>query len=90
MEKERREIASLTKIMNFYTVLNFLDRKGISTNTKIIIDEEAALVGGTTANLLAGDTLTITELFYGLMLPSGNDAAHTLAFFCGDLLLKDK
>jgi D-alanyl-D-alanine carboxypeptidase len=42
MEKERREIASLTKIMNFYTVLNLIDRKGISINTKIIIDEEAA------------------------------------------------
>lgn len=90
MEKERREIASLTKIMNFYTVLNLIDRKGISTNTKIKIDEEVASVSGTTANLLAGDSLTINDLFYGLMLPSGNDAAHALAHFCGDLLLKDK
>ena len=90
MEKERREVASLTKILTLYTVLSFIDRKAIKLDTKIIIDEEAASVAGTSANLLAGDTFKLIDLFYGLMLPSGNDAAHALASFIGEILLKDK
>jgi D-alanyl-D-alanine carboxypeptidase len=38
-----------------------------------------ALVGGTTANLRAGEHIRVRDLFYGMMLPSGNDAAVTLA-----------
>ena len=30
-------------------------------------------------NLAAGQRLTVLELLYGLLLPSGNDAAMTLA-----------
>ena len=34
---------------------------------------------GTTAQLQANDTLSIEELMFGMMLPSGNDAAFALA-----------
>ena len=37
---------------------------------------------------MPGDTLTINELLYGLMLPSGNDAAHMLALYFGGILLE--
>lgn len=33
--------------------------------------------------LLEGETLTMEELLYGLMLPSGNDAAECIAAHCG-------
>ena len=33
--------------------------------------------------LLEGETLTMEELLYGLMLPSGNDAAECIAAYCG-------
>ena len=39
----------------------------------------AANIRGTTANLEHGDTLSVDQLLYGLMLPSGNDAAFALA-----------
>lgn len=45
---------------------------------------------GTTANLLAGDTLTIKQLMFGMMLPSGNDAAHALAKHFGTYLMRAK
>jgi D-alanyl-D-alanine carboxypeptidase len=45
---------------------------------------------GTSANLQPGDELTVNELLYGLMLPSGNDAAHTLAIHFGKLLLAEE
>lgn len=32
-------------------------------------------LGGTSAQLLAKDKISVTELLYGMMLPSGNDAA---------------
>lgn len=46
-------------------------------------------VGGTTANLCEGDSLSIKDLLFGLMLPSGNDAAVTLAENFGDFLDAD-
>ena len=43
---------------------------------------------GTSAQLLEGDTLTVNELMYGMMLPSGNDAAYALADHIGGLIYK--
>jgi D-alanyl-D-alanine carboxypeptidase len=38
---------------------------------------------GTSAKLLEGDSLSIMNLIYGMMLPSGNDAAQTLGIYFG-------
>lgn len=43
-------------------------------------------LGGTSAELLPNDKLTIRELMYGMMLPSGNDAAQSLAIYFGNLV----
>lgn len=40
-------------------------------------------MGGTSAFLRRDDTLTLLDLLYGLMLPSGNDAAITIAMGLG-------
>lgn len=89
MEKERREVASLTKIMTFYTVLQLVDRfKTDVKHTWVKICDEVSCVIGTSAMLLTGDRLTIEQLFYGMMLPSGNDASHALAKYFGEILMK--
>jgi D-alanyl-D-alanine carboxypeptidase (penicillin-binding protein 5/6) len=41
----------------------------------VTILESASEMTGTTANLLDRDMLTVEDLIYGMMLPSGNDAA---------------
>src|SRR5581483_3444446 len=41
--------------------------------------ERAAKTPGSSARLRAGDRLPVRELLYGLLLPSGNDAAAALA-----------
>ena len=41
---------------------------------------------GTSANLRNGDKLLIIDLLYGLLLPSGNDAALALAQYFGKFL----
>lgn len=39
---------------------------------------------GTKMGLATGDTLSVESLLYGLLVPSGNDAAFTLAYSCDD------
>ncbi|MDA0790908.1 MAG: serine hydrolase [Proteobacteria bacterium] len=74
-----RQIASLTKVM---TALLVLDQ--VASNPSYL--EEIATVSrradqqfGTTARLIQGDRLSIGQLLYALLLPSGNDAAMVLA-----------
>ncbi|MFI8590100.1 hypothetical protein [Dietzia maris] len=47
----------------------------------------ADLAGGSTAGLQAGDLLSWNDLFHGLMLPSGNDAAKCIARNVGQIIL---
>lgn len=42
---------------------------------------------GTSAELVEGDLLSVQQLLYGLMLPSGNDAALALSNWAGRLLV---
>ena len=58
----------------------------IDWKTRVTVSELAARIGGTSARLRAGDTLTVEDLMYGMMLPSGNDAALVLAETIGDFL----
>jgi D-alanyl-D-alanine carboxypeptidase (penicillin-binding protein 5/6) len=88
MEKERREIASLTKIMTLKVALNLLEKLNINENDTIVtVSETAADVTGTSAELRVNDSFSLWELFHGLMLPSGNDAAIQIAEFFGSILL---
>jgi D-alanyl-D-alanine carboxypeptidase len=59
MEREKRECASLTKIMTAYTVFKLMERFGTDESTLITVSPEAAGVIGTSAELLEGDTLQI-------------------------------
>jgi len=36
-------------------------------------------MSGTSAEIFAGEKYTLEQLFYGMMLPSGNDAAVAIA-----------
>ena len=59
-EKERREIASLTKMMTAFTVLTLVDKFNIDMSTELItVTDLDASAGGTSADLVAGDQLTL-------------------------------
>lgn len=45
----------------------------------------AALLIGTSAELVIGDLISVEELLYAMLLPSGNDAAQSLALYFGVL-----
>ena len=56
----------------------------------IKVSENAGNITGTSAELGVGDVLSVNDLLYGLMLPSGNDAAVALAEHFGEILLQIK
>ena len=54
------------------------------------ITQWAANMNGTSANLIGNAWMSIEDLLYGLMLPSGNDAAMVLAENLGAVIYFDK
>lgn len=58
--------------------------------SEVEVSDIASDIRGTCANLKTGDVLTVEQLLYGLMLPSGNDAAFALAQHFGKILYKKK
>jgi D-alanyl-D-alanine carboxypeptidase (penicillin-binding protein 5/6) len=59
-ENQRREVASLTKIMTCLVALEYLQSKGRElVKEKILISENASKVPGTTAQLKEGDSLSL-------------------------------
>jgi len=74
----RRPVASITKAMTAYTVLKQAKPTDVVEVTAADV-RHGSRGGASVAHLRAGDRLTVEELLYGLMLPSGADAAHALA-----------
>lgn len=70
----RRAPASLTKMMTALVV-----RAVDPLSSVFVISALAAATPGSRMNVLAGQRLTVLQLLYGLLLPSGNDAAVALA-----------
>ena len=70
----RLGIASTTKIM---TALVVLEHCALEESVEIL--PEYTAVEGSSMYLRAGETYTVEELLYGMMLVSGNDAALALA-----------
>lgn len=68
--------ASTTKILTALLAVEL----GI-LDAQVTVGDELNLVspGSSLARLSVGDSLTLGDLVYGLLLPSGNDAAYTIA-----------
>jgi D-alanyl-D-alanine carboxypeptidase (penicillin-binding protein 5/6) len=76
--RERRPIASITKLM---TAIVALERASLSD--VVTVPPRAAAVGGSTAFLRAGERLTVAQLLRAMLVPSANDAAEALALHVG-------
>lgn len=70
-------IASTTKIMTALVILEHCDPDDV-----VEISAESIAVEGSSMYLRAGEKLTVSDLLYGMLLVSGNDAASALAFHC--------
>ncbi|MGI6109324.1 MAG: D-alanyl-D-alanine carboxypeptidase family protein [Eubacteriaceae bacterium] len=78
--------ASTTKLM---TALVMMDQVGDSLDTTITVGDEVSQFGyeSSTAGLEAGQSLSYKDLLYAMLLPSGNDAAETIAVNIGKKLM---
>lgn len=78
-ENSKQSIASLTKIVTAITVLENIE----SLETEYFVPKSATLVEGSSIYLTEGESVSIKELLYGLMLRSGNDSATMLSQIVG-------
>jgi serine-type D-Ala-D-Ala carboxypeptidase (penicillin-binding protein 5/6) len=85
-DTEARAIASTTKIMTAWMILQRADKNPKWLDEEIRFSERAAAVKGSSCRLKVGERLPVRELLYGLLLPSGNDAAVALAEHFGPRL----
>ncbi|WP_435285104.1 D-alanyl-D-alanine carboxypeptidase family protein [Streptomyces bacillaris] len=76
----RRSTGSTTKIM---TALVVLKQKNVNLKSQVTIQKAYSdyivSKNASSARLIVGDKVTVGQLLYGLMLPSGCDAAYALA-----------
>lgn len=70
--------ASVTKLMTFLIVHDAIAARRIALTTPVTANAADQSMGGTQVNLGVGETFTVEELLYALMVESANDAAHAL------------
>lgn len=78
-ETEARPMASTSKIMTAWIVLKLVADDAKVLDEVVTYSDRAAKTPGSSAKLAAGEKVPVKELLYGLLLPSGNDAAVALA-----------
>jgi D-alanyl-D-alanine carboxypeptidase (penicillin-binding protein 5/6) len=78
-QAEPRPIASTTKIMTALLVLELSEKDPKVLDEVVTFSERAGKTTGSSSKLKAGERLPVKELFFGMLLPSGNDAAVALA-----------
>ena len=77
-------------MMNLVTVLDLMERTGLDPKRlRVRASETACQITGTTAELVLGREYTLYDLYFGMMLPSGNDAAYLIAELAG-FIIKNK
>jgi D-alanyl-D-alanine carboxypeptidase/D-alanyl-D-alanine carboxypeptidase (penicillin-binding protein 5/6) len=75
---DKRPVASTTKIMTTLLLLESGD-----LDTEFTVDPVAIQTEGSSMGLQEGDIVSKRDLAYGMMLPSGNDAANATAYLLG-------
>ena len=71
--------ASVTKLMNLLLCLESIEAGKTHLSDQIAADREDAKMGGTQVFLKEGETFSMEDYLYAMMIPSANDAALVLA-----------
>lgn len=89
-ESSPRSMASTTKIMTAWIVLQLAAMDAKVLDELVTISERADKTTGSSAKIVAGERYSVRDLLYGLLLPSGNDAATALAEHFGKRFSADQ
>lgn len=86
---QQRYPASITKIMTALLTLEAVGRGELDLSTEVTVDAAALsdiTEDSSTANLKAGEVISVKDLLYCLLISSANEAANILAMaVCGDI-----
>jgi D-alanyl-D-alanine carboxypeptidase (penicillin-binding protein 5/6) len=80
---ERRDPASLTKLMTAYVVFGALRAKTIVPSQPVAVSERAWKAEGSRMFIEPRRTVSVDELVHGMIVQSGNDASIALAELVG-------
>jgi D-alanyl-D-alanine carboxypeptidase (penicillin-binding protein 5/6) len=79
-------IASVGKTMTLWLAAEMINDGLADLDDEVTASSVAVNAGGSTMGLSVGDKLTLRDLLYGMMLPSGNDAAFAIGeYLAGDV-----
>ena len=76
---DKREPASVTKIMTLLLVMEALDEGRISLADPVTVSARAASMGGSQVYLKEGEQMSVDDMLKAVAVVSGNDAAVALA-----------
>ncbi len=71
--------ASTTKMMCAWVILQLAQQSPLVLDEQVTFSQLADDTTGSTADVRVGESLSVRECLYGLLLPSGNDAGNALA-----------
>lgn len=82
-EHERMQIGSVVKVVTALVTMEYAE-----LDQEVVIVESDLVDTSVYSNmqLQAGDTLTVSQLLYGLLIPSGSDGANALARHVGGII----
>jgi len=80
---ERRDPASLTKLMTAYVVFGALRAKSIQPSQMVNVSERAWRAEGSRMFIEPKHAVSVDELLHGMIIQSGNDASIALAELVG-------
>lgn len=73
------DTASTTKIMTAYVIFKLAEETPKVLDDLVVFSDRADKTDGSSSKIRAGERISVRELLYGMLLPSGNDAAIALA-----------
>ncbi len=77
---QQMSMASTTKILTALICVEYLIE---NPDELVTITEEMVLVEGSSMGLASGDEILLSDLIFGMLFPSGNDAANSVAIHLG-------
>ncbi|MFN9985671.1 MAG: serine hydrolase [Pirellula sp.] len=88
-QNEPLDFASITKMMTALLVARELERDPTLLEASIAFSKRADSTPGSSTTIRAGESITLRDALYGLMLPSGNDVSVALAEWYGTRKLSE-
>lgn len=78
---------STVKLITALVMNDWVSGSALDTVVTVVSADTVEWATNSNAGLLAGDQLTYRDLLFGMMLPSGNDAAKAIARLVGALII---